>query len=57
MSVMIDPTMCIGCGDCVNECPTGALGIEDEQVYLQDPLRCGECGCCVDTCSMGALTL
>ncbi len=59
MSVTIDLSMpCLGCGDCVNECPTGALGIdEDDHVELQDPLRCGECGCCVDTCTMGVLSL
>ena len=59
MSVMIDPSiMCLGCAACVNECPTGALGLDEEnQVELQDPLRCGECGCCVEICPTGVLTL
>ena len=59
MSVMIDLSMtCFGCGTYVNECPTGALGLDDEDhVELQDPLRCGECGCCVDACPSGVLTL
>lgn len=58
MAVMIDLSMmCLGCGDCASECPTGALGVEDDHVELQDPERCGECGCCVDTCTMGVLSL
>lgn len=59
MSVMIDLSMmCLGCASCVNECPTGALGLDQEHhVELQDPLRCGECGCCVEVCPTGVLTL
>ena len=58
MSVQIDLSLfCLGCGCCVSECPTGALGLDDDHVILQDPERCGECACCTEVCPTGVLSL
>ncbi len=48
MPVIIDKHCCIGCGDCVNECPVGAISMND--VAEVDELLCVDCGECIDVC-------
>ncbi|MBQ1448628.1 MAG: 4Fe-4S binding protein [Coriobacteriales bacterium] len=47
---------CIGCSACVNECPQGAIEIQDGQAVV-DEATCVECGICVDACPASAITL
>ena len=46
---------CIGCGECVNTCPTGAPRIT-ENLHTFDRESCVACGSCVENCLGGALT-
>lgn len=42
---------CIGCGDCVEQCPSGALRFSAEGTALiLDPKRCTACGGCTVAC-------
>jgi NAD-dependent dihydropyrimidine dehydrogenase PreA subunit len=47
---------CSACGICVDECPNGALDLEDI-VKLARPEDCDECGSCADACPSGAITV
>lgn len=44
---------CVGCGSCVDVCPTEAI-IEDGEVYLITE-DCADCGSCVDECPSEAI--
>lgn len=46
--------MCIGCGICVQECPSGAIRMADG-VALIDQAKCTKCGKCVDVCPQQAI--
>ena len=50
-----NPTACVGCGSCVNNCPSLALTLTD-RVHIQRK-DCVLCGKCVDLCPAGALSL
>ncbi len=47
---------CIGCGECVAVCPTGAHSISDEG-HIFDRKKCVSCGKCAENCVGEALTL
>lgn len=40
---------CIGCGECVDNCPENALQLPGKKVF-RDLARCNSCQSCVDTC-------
>jgi len=44
-------SLCLGCGECVAQCPEQALARPGER----DPLRCRLCFTCVEACPSGAL--
>lgn len=55
---IIDPTLCIGCGNCTRACPEGdVLGLVDGRAALIDPTSCIGHGACADVCPAGAITL
>lgn len=43
--------ICIGCGECVGTCPTGALLKDENGHILYDADKCVECDTCIKTCS------
>lgn len=47
---------CIGCGHCINVCPSGALSLKDTGIHINRML-CNQCGSCVKECFSGALLL
>jgi electron transport complex protein RnfB len=51
----VDESACIGCGECVESCPFGALSVQE--VAAVDGVRCVGCGVCTLTCPAGALCL
>ncbi len=53
----LDPDRCIGCGDCISHCPTGALGRRVGKAALLSPAICIYCAVCEDLCPVGAIEL
>lgn len=51
----IDEEACDGCGECVDECPTGAIELDD--VARVDLDICDECCLCIDVCPNDAIRL
>ncbi|MDR3233006.1 MAG: 4Fe-4S binding protein [Planctomycetaceae bacterium] len=56
MAVAIDQNKCVGCGECVQQCPLDALKIEDAKAAV-DEGTCAECGACIDACPEKAIAL
>jgi ferredoxin len=54
----LNPSLCLGCGRCVERCPFGALGFDEREgraVVRQG--SCYGCGVCRHACDCGALHL
>ena len=52
---IVDPSLCIGCGDCVDECPEEAIEGRDGFIHIIDEKLCEKCGKCVSTCTVQAI--
>ncbi len=52
---IIDEEKCIGCEDCSDRCPVGAITREDTAKVDRD--RCLGCGLCISSCPSEAITL
>ncbi|MFH1359707.1 MAG: 4Fe-4S binding protein [Candidatus Omnitrophota bacterium] len=55
--IKIDEEKCNGCGECIPDCPEGALKIVDGKVKLMSESLCDGLGACVGRCPVGALTI
>jgi ferredoxin len=55
MPAVVDEGKCDGCGTCVDECPVGAIELND--VAHVDEDICTECGTCVEVCPNEAITI
>ncbi|WP_338549017.1 4Fe-4S binding protein [Roseovarius phycicola] len=60
--VALEPLICahsraekIGCSNCLNVCPTGAITPDGDHVAI-DPMICAGCGACAALCPSGAIT-
>lgn len=56
MAVSINEDECVGCGTCVEECPSDALSMEDD-ICIVDEEECVECEACIEACPSGAISL
>jgi NAD-dependent dihydropyrimidine dehydrogenase PreA subunit len=52
--LVIDPDLCIGCGECEEVCPYGAVEVIDGEAVI-DPSLCHFCMRCVEECPKGAI--
>lgn len=50
----IDKNECIGCGECVTQCPVNTIIIVDEKAEI-DMNNCIRCGVCHDVCPEDAV--
>ena len=55
MIAKVDKNECTGCGICADECPSGAIKVND--VAVVDASLCTGCGACVDACPSGTLSM
>jgi Pyruvate/2-oxoacid:ferredoxin oxidoreductase delta subunit len=55
--VKIDEQKCNGCGQCIVNCPEGALAIVDGKARVVKESYCDGLGACIGTCPVDAITL
>lgn len=56
MPAKINKEECTGCGTCVEECPSEAITInEEEGCAVVDEEECVDCGACEETCPSEAI--
>jgi len=55
--IRIDDAICNGCGQCLPNCPEGALQIIDGKARLVSDLFCDGLGACIGTCPIGAIAV
>lgn len=53
--ICIDEAKCTGCGQCIPDCPEGALKVIDGKARLISDLFCDGLGACIGTCPEGAI--
>lgn len=53
----ITENRCDGCGACITECPTGALGWKNDRAVLINSDRCIYCATCETICPQSAIEL
>ncbi len=55
--INIDEEKCTGCGECIPNCPEGAIQIIDGKARLVSDLFCDGLGACLGHCPEGAITI
>lgn len=55
--IKIDEDKCTGCGECIPDCPEGALQIIDGKARLISDLFCDGLGACIKKCPENAMTI
>ena len=55
--IQIDEEKCTGCGQCIPDCPEGALQLIEGKARLVSDLFCDGLGACMGTCPEGAITV
>jgi ferredoxin len=55
--INIDQDACTGCGDCLPNCPEGAIQVIDGKARLIGDLFCDGLGACLGHCPVGAITI
>lgn len=62
LHVALDPNLCahsragqVGCSNCLDICPTGAISPDGDHVAI-DPMICAGCGACAALCPSTAIT-
>ncbi len=58
VEIIIDNAKCIGCGACVNACPSSIFSIsQDKAVLCASPDNCVLCRACESACPVGAIKI
>ena len=55
--IEIDDKRCNGCGNCIPNCPEGAIQLIDGKARLVSDLFCDGLGACLGECQQGAITI
>ena len=55
--INIDEKKCTGCGQCIPDCPEGALQLIEGKARLVSDLFCDGLGACIGTCPEGAIAV
>ncbi len=57
MPATVNKDECVGCGTCVEECPSEAISMGDNDIAQVDADKCNECKTCVESCPSSAITV
>ncbi|KGK98374.1 ferredoxin [Methanococcoides methylutens] len=57
MVAVINRDECVGCGTCVDDCPSEAISMDGDNIAVVDADECIDCGACVDSCPTDAITM
>jgi iron only hydrogenase large subunit-like protein len=52
-SVILEPSLCVGCTTCIRNCPTEAIRVRSGRAWITGD-RCIDCGACIRSCPRGA---
>jgi len=55
--ITIDKKKCNGCGECIPNCPEGAMKIIDGKARLISDIYCDGLGACIGHCPQGAISI
>ncbi len=55
--IKIDEELCNGCGECIPNCPEGALQIIDDKARIISDLFCDGLGACIGHCPVDAISI
>ena len=55
--IKIDKKKCNGCGECIPNCPEGAIQVIDGKARLISDIYCDGLGACIGHCPQGAITI
>jgi electron transfer flavoprotein alpha subunit/NAD-dependent dihydropyrimidine dehydrogenase PreA subunit len=53
MTIRVEKSECVGCENCLEACPVGAISMRDGAAFISD--KCTSCGACVESCPQGAI--
>ncbi len=55
--VTVDEEKCIGCGSCVDICPSEVYELQNEKATVVNEEECVGCESCIESCEQGAITV
>jgi len=55
--IKIDDELCTGCGECIPNCPEGAIQLIDDKARIISDIFCDGLGACLGHCPVDAITI
>ncbi len=55
--IKIDEDLCTGCGECIPNCPEGAIQLIDDKARIISDIFCDGLGACMGHCPVDAITI
>lgn len=54
---VFDHSICVGCGDCADNCPAKVIAMENRKPHLVSTEKCIRCFCCQELCPRKAVSV
>lgn len=55
VNIYIDPSLCNGCGECMDVCPKDCIEGKAKYIHMIDDFDCTKCGKCMEVCEEDAI--